>query len=600
VSARDDRPGPAVPGSPWRPVAVASAIALGAIGAAAAPRLGLPVTLGALAGGLAAVLAVLALPSFPTRRAAVLMLGVAGLGALRHAALPTTDSVLLVLWAAATVAALVLVDRADAEHVRSLPRGRTLPPRLAEAGRVGAVIGAIVVVVAVLVVPPVTEQLGRKTWPGVLPSFEDAISAPSSLRSSGTLDMTNRPRLSERVVFTVDAPRADFWRGEVFDRLNGSTWTRSDDGRRVLRRNDDTTQALVDPFDTGALSGREMRQTFRIETRFAEVLFAAPSVVEVQSDARLLGRSDGTIVVDGGFGKDSVYSVVSRSSLATEADLRAADTRPMPEEIRARYAQPPDTTSRVRALAERITAGRATTYDKIRAIEAWLAANTEYSLDAPLSPRGTDVVDHFLFESRVGWCEQVSSSLAVLARQAGIPARLATGFVPGEKDGLSGRFVVRERDAHAWTEIYFPGVGWQGFDPTASVPLAGEASAARSWIEHARANAPWVLAGLAVVCWVAIAAPGLVESWRRRRARRSSWAIRSQAQMEKVGRRAGRPRAPSETPREYARAVADSVGDPRLADVGVVIDREVYGATGAGRHARAEADAVLAAARSRR
>ena len=73
----------------------------------------------------------------------------------------------------------------------------------------------------------------------------------------------------------------------------------------------------------------------------------------------------------------------------------------------------------------------------------------------------------------------------MLARSVGIPARLATGFVPGEKDGLSGRFVVRERDAHVWTEVYFPGVGWQGFDPTASVPLAGEAGAARSWMENA-------------------------------------------------------------------------------------------------------------------
>ena len=272
----------------------------------------------------------------------------------------------------------------------------------------------------------------------------------------------------------------------------------------------------------------------------------------------------------------------------------------MPSEVLNRYADEPDTTPRVRALAEQITEGADTTYDKIRAIEAWLARNTEYSLDAPLSPKGVDVVDFFLFESRLGWCEQVSSSLAVLARSAGIPARLATGFVPGEKDGLSGRFVVRERDAHAWTEIYFPGVGWQGFDPTAHVPLAGEAGTARSWMENARAHTFTVAIGLGALVWLVVYGPRTLASLRRRRARRRSWAIRSQSKLERLGRRAGRPARPSETPREYARAVAETVGDPRLARVGDVIDQEIFAATGADPPARAAADAVLAEAGARK
>ena len=71
----------------------------------------------------------------------------------------------------------------------------------------------------------------------------------------------------------------------------------------------------------------------------------------------------------------------------------------------------------------------------------------------------------------------------MLARSAGIPARLVTGFAPGTADALTGRFVVREHDAHAWAEIYFPGIGWQGFDPTAPVPLAGDAtSGGGSWL----------------------------------------------------------------------------------------------------------------------
>ena len=86
-----------------------------------------------------------------------------------------------------------------------------------------------------------------------------------------------------------------------------------------------------------------------------------------------------------------------------------------------------------------MTAGATTTFDKVRAIEDWMGAHTEYSLNAPLSPPNVDVVDDFLFRSRIGWCEQIASSLVVLARSVGIPARLVTGFVPGTQDALTGR-----------------------------------------------------------------------------------------------------------------------------------------------------------------
>jgi transglutaminase-like putative cysteine protease len=595
ISGVRERRDPGAPGSPWRPVAVVSALALGSIGAAAAPRLGFPAALGAVAGGVAAILAVVALPSLPTRRVAVVMLGLAGLGALRHAALPTTDSMLIVLWAGATLVALVLIDRAQAERIPQLAQGHPLGPRVPEALRVAALVAAIVVAVAVAVVPTVTDHVGRRMWPGTLPSLGDGNSAPGSLRTTPVLDMTSRPRLSDRVVFTVDAPRADFWRGEVFDTWNGqSSWTRSDDGRATrLQREGNTYQLQPDPYDVGATHGTAMRQTFHIETGVSEVLFAAPSAVSVESDRIILGHADGTAAVLGEFGKDAVYTVVSKSSLPTADDLRAAGQLDVPGPIVRQYAAPPRTSPRVRALAEQITADAPTTYDKIRAIEQWLSTHTRYSLQAPLSPRGADVVDYFLFTSRLGWCEQVSSSMAVLARSVGIPARLATGFVPGEKDGLSGHFVVRERDAHAWTEIYFPGVGWQGFDPTASVPLAGDAPHAGSWMDEARDHLVQFAIALGLLVWLAISAPSLVARFRRRFRRRASWASGALGRLERVGSRAGRARAPAETPREYAHALADRLEEPRLDTVGEVIDRDEFAAGGADPAARAAADAVL-------
>jgi hypothetical protein len=208
-----------------------------------------------------------------------------------------------------------------------------------------------------------------------------------------------------------------------------------------------------------------------------------------------------------------------------------------------------------------------------------------------------DVVDDFLFNSRVGWCEQIASSLVMMARAAGIPARLVTGFVPGSRDSLTGRFLVRERDAHAWAEIYFPGIGWQGFDPTSSVPLAGDAHAGGSWLSDARRNAVPLAITIAFVILLAVAAPEIVAGLRRRRARRASWSARALHRLERAGRKAGRVRAPAETPREYAVALAERLGDDRLARVGDTLDADLYSAKGAPETDRADADSVLTSLR---
>ena len=145
-----------------------------------------------------------------------------------------------------------------------------------------------------------------------------------------------------------------------------------------------------------------------------------------------------------------------------------------------------------------------------------------------------------------------------MARSVGIPARLTTGFVPGERDALTGRFVVREKDAHAWAEIYFGGIGWQGFDPTASVPLAGDAKPGGSWLTDARRHIVPIAIGLGVLILILVgAAPELLARLRRRQVRRASWSARTQDRLERIGRKAGRARRPAETPREYAHALAE-------------------------------------------
>jgi transglutaminase-like putative cysteine protease/predicted secreted protein len=594
-------------GSAWRGVALAAAIALGSVGAIAATRNGLPIAVGVLAGSIAGALGILALPSIPTRRVLVVLLGLGGLAAVRHASFPGADtSTFLVCWAGAMIAALVLADRASAEEIEPLEGGTPLAPRSSELLRNSVAIAVIVAVAAVVLAPVLSDHLGRHVWPGADPTGSDYADSPASLRATDRLDMSQRPRLSGRVVFTVDARRGTFWRGETFDEWDGRSWRRSDPHSQTLTGDGAAVAVPVDPYDDGALTGQAMRQTFHIKTEFSDVVFAAPSPVLVETANRLGGRPDGTVVAFGGYGKGAVYTVTSRSALPTDEQLQAADSQPVPQAVLDRYAQgtgqSTKTTNRVRALALSITAPAATTYDKIRAIEDWLSENVKYSLDAPLAPGGAaDIVDDFLFRSRVGWCEQVASSLVVMARSVGIPARLADGFVPGTRDALSGEFVVRERDAHAWAEIYFPGIGWQPFDPTASVPLAGDASTHGSWIQWARHHA-FVLGLLAAaMVLAATSAPALTARLRRRIARRrAGWSARSLARLERIGRRAGRPRNPSETPREYATVLESYLGDARLHEVGDALDAEAFSRAGASATAREAADAVLAGLGTRR
>jgi transglutaminase-like putative cysteine protease len=587
----------------WRPAAVATAAALAPVGALAAARAGLPVLAGAVVAAGAGLLAVLALPSLSTRRLAVSVLAVGALGMVRHAELPGAVGTTVVLWAAAALVAFLLVDRADAERVPLAPGGRASPAAVSEVLRVSVVVAVLVVVATVALVPPVTRALGERLTAGAVPTEADRADAPRSLRSAEHLDFTGRPRLSDRVVFTVDAPRADFWRGETFDLWDGRNWSRSRRGQLLARLDPADTSgqtALVDPapHDAGAVSGAAMRQTFRVEAPWSEIVFGAPSLVEVRAGRVVRTRDDGTasVAADEAFGRGATYTVVSRSLLPTARDLRAAAARPVPPEIAARYASSLPATARVRELATALTGDAPTAYDAVRAVEAWLGAHTEYSIGAPLPPPGVDVVDHFLFESRVGWCEQVASSMVVMLRSQGIPARLATGFVPGERDRLSGRFVVRERDAHAWAEVFFPGVGWQGFDPTAAVPLAGDAATGGGWLHGARDQAVPLAAVLAAALAGVVELPRVSAALRARARRRRSWVDAALARLERLGRRGGRPRRPSETPREFARALARRFDEPGLVEVGETLDREAFSRAGASELSRARVDQLLGAA----
>jgi hypothetical protein len=124
---------------------------------------------------------------------------------------------------------------------------------------------------------------------------------------------------------------------------------------------------------------------------------------------------------------------------------------------------------RVLRLAGDITWGKTTSYDKAKAIEGYLRLYP-YDLNVPAPPTDRDVADYFLFDLRKGYCDYYATAMVVLARASGLPARFVSGYAPGDYDEANARYIVRELHAHSWPEVYFPGIGWIEFEPTASQP----------------------------------------------------------------------------------------------------------------------------------
>lgn len=537
------------------------------------------------------------------------------------------------LWGPAFVAGLVLAHRRDLDDLPAL--GTRLGTRSTPIVRpVAAVITATAVLGAagLLVLPAGSAR--AFAFPSRLPRLVNVPGGGGGLsnpslgaadparrgESSGTarasfgyfgfsdqLDTSLRGRPDNTLVMRVRAARPDFWRGQTFDRWNGRRWTLSDTRERAV--SGDAPLDIPPPTDRAPVwPDDDLVQTFYVERPGPNIIFAAPHPEQLYfADNRVFVLSDGTIRTGVELERGAVYTVISGRPAITAEALRAgsgtADV-PVSDAMLARYTQlPADVPDRVRELAARVTVGETNTYDKIRALERWMAANTRYSLDIPPLPPGSDAVDRFLFVDRVGFCEQIGSSLVVMLRSLGIPARLAVGYLPGERNPFTGLYEVRASDAHSWAEVWFPGVGWQGFDPTASVPLSGESSAGTAgagMLSYLGARVPRPPAWLLALTPLLFFAP--VRSWviARRSRRPRSWVAAYVRRLEAAGGRRGRPRRPSETPAAYARALAGSVlPDRRFEAIAQTLDAEAYSGAPASADGRDSAERVLAEASAR-
>jgi transglutaminase-like putative cysteine protease len=264
----------------------------------------------------------------------------------------------------------------------------------------------------------------------------------------------------ERQYGDFPPPPAYYWLAVTFDTYRYYGWVNSPTTNVDLEANK-LQLPSVGP-------SRTVTQTVRLVETPGNLLFTAGYPLRVDQPSRFNIRTNqdwaGTILETG-----ESYIAQSWLSLATADELRYAGTD-YPEWLAKRYLALPDSLpSRVRSLALELTATAPTPYDRAIALEEYLR-KIPYSLDVSSRPADRDVVDYFLFDLKQGYCDYYATSMVVMARAAGLPARLAIGYAPSPYDYVTFQYVVRESEAHSWTQIYFPGYGWIDFEPTGGRP----------------------------------------------------------------------------------------------------------------------------------
>ncbi len=282
---------------------------------------------------------------------------------------------------------------------------------------------------------------------------EDALDARSGLSDSmspgsiQSLFMDDSPAF--RATFESGIPRNSdlYWRGPVFWNFDGTTWKTGYLGRNLL------AESKPDPDKA------YFRYEVQMEPTEQKWLFALdypallPAKTKLTVDYQLITSRPVTELRSYVMASDPDFH---DSPALKQTLLRAAID--LPEGFNPRTAE---------MMAEWRSAAKSDTEIIRRALDFFHQNNFHYTLNPPLLSRHT--VDEFLFGTREGFCEHYASAFTVMMRMAGIPARVVTGYQGGYFNSIGSYVLVRQSDAHAWSEVWIRGSGWTRIDPTAAV-----------------------------------------------------------------------------------------------------------------------------------
>ena len=333
----------------------------------------------------------------------------------------------------------------------------------------------------------------QNEWNRLFANLNYRPDARLSANSFGqVLNLGGPRRLTPKPVMMVQAPGGRYWRASVYDEYTGQGWQSHDQVNLDMPPNKPVS-AL--PFYRAR---RPFTQTYTLFNDGVSVLHGMNSIRSVSRSA--VAKTNHVSIEQAGGGAhpywagkkepwlegityvqsyrrmkagDS-YQVVSLISTATKEDLQG-DTASYPNWVAERYLQlPEDIPRRVFDLAEEITRNQDNAFDKAAAIETYLRANISYNEAIQAPPPERDKVDYILFDLKEAYCDYYATSMIVMLRHLGIPARLAAGYAQGQPDTLDDNtqiYNVQNKDAHSWVEVFFPAYGWIEFEPTAAQPV---------------------------------------------------------------------------------------------------------------------------------
>ncbi|MGW6722361.1 transglutaminase TgpA family protein [Streptomyces sp. NPDC054995] len=276
----------------------------------------------------------------------------------------------------------------------------------------------------------------------------------------------NQPENREVMTYrsNIQDPQNLYLRILALDEFNGSEW------RSSTRRLTDVPDRLPQPTGLGGdVSVTEVRTNISASRSYQQTYLPLPyPASEVRVGGRWRFEPEGRTLVgdDGQTTRGAQYEVGSLVVEPTAEQLAAAGQPP--GELLREYTQLPGSLPDVVAeTAERVTEGSANAYERAVKLQDWFASEGGFTYDTTVtSGTGSSAIARFL-RDKEGFCVHFSFSMAAMARTLGIPARVAVGFTPGTMKS-NGAMSVGLRDAHAWPELYFQGVGWTRFEPTPS------------------------------------------------------------------------------------------------------------------------------------
>ena len=285
------------------------------------------------------------------------------------------------------------------------------------------------------------------------------------------------------VVFYNTAKMAHYWKVESKDIYTGKGWV-ANDGEFLTFPNGEEWTGFETYEAPENVSTNDFEASVSIIEDNHHILYPAGSFLKkVDGDGVRAFRYDSSIsrivpVTDQkGVQEYTLHYEQPQYDIAELRKITAPDDTM--DELLVQHTQLPETVpDRVRALALELTENEANWYDKVKAVENYFnKAEFVYSKEnIPYPSENQDYVDQFLFETKIGYCDNFSTSMVVLLRAAGIPARWVKGYTEGERTIYQGDSVyeVTNNNAHSWVEVYFSGIGWVPFEPTKGFSGNGE------------------------------------------------------------------------------------------------------------------------------